>query len=71
VGIPIKDGKHIMDYLENACRNIGKNLKRDDLVVIKSTVIPGTTENFIIPILEKESGMKAGQDFYLSYSSER
>lgn len=71
VGIPIKDGKHIMDYLENACRNIGKNLKRDDLVVIKSTVIPGTTENFILPILEKESGMKAGQDFYLSYSSER
>lgn len=71
VGIPIKNGKHIMDYLENACRNIGKNLKRDDLVVIKSTVIPGTTENFILPILEKESGMKVGQDFYLSYSSER
>lgn len=71
VGIPIKDGKYIMDYLESACRSIGKNLKRDDLVVIKSTVIPGTTENFILPILEKESGMKAGEDFYLSYSSER
>lgn len=71
VGIPIKDGKYIMDYLESACRSIGKNLKRDDLVVIKSTVIPGTTEHFILPILEKESGMKAGKDFYLSYSSER
>lgn len=71
VGIPIKDGKPIMIYLENACRVIGKNLKENDLVVIRSTVIPGTTEEFILPILENESGMKAGTDFYLAYSSER
>lgn len=71
VGIPIKDGKHSMEYLESACRVIGKNLKKEDLVVIRSTVIPGTTENSILPILEEESGMKAGQDFYLAYSSER
>ncbi|MFC0904972.1 nucleotide sugar dehydrogenase [Clostridium sp. MT-14] len=71
VGIPIKNGKYIMDYLENACITIGKNLKRGDLVVIRSTVIPGTTEEFIMPILERKSKMKAGVDFYLAYASER
>ncbi|WP_242845206.1 nucleotide sugar dehydrogenase [Clostridium novyi] len=71
VGIPIKDGKYIMDYLEAACVSIGKNLKKKDLVIIRSTVIPGTTEDFVLPILEKESGMKAGSDFYLAYASER
>lgn len=71
VGIPIKDGRHIMDYLESACTTIGKNLKRKDLVIIRSTVIPGTTEEFVVPILERESKMKAGEDFYLAYSSER
>jgi UDP-N-acetyl-D-mannosaminuronic acid dehydrogenase len=71
VGIPIKNGNFIMDYLENACRTIGKNLKKEDLVVIRSTVIPGTTEDFILPIIEKESGMRAGVDFYLAYASER
>lgn len=71
VGIPIKDGKYIMDYLESACKTIGKNIKKEDLIVIRSTVIPGTTEDFIIPILESESGMKVGEDFYLAYASER
>lgn len=71
VGIPIKDGKYIMNYLKSACIIIGENLKKYDLVIIRSTVIPGTTEEFIIPILEKESGMKAGEDFYIAYASER
>jgi len=71
VGIPIKNGDFIMDHLEDACRNIGRNLKKDDLVIIRSTVIPGTTEDFVLPILESESGMKAGIDFYLAYASER
>lgn len=71
VGIPVKDGKYIMEYLENATITIGRNLKKDDLVIIRSTVIPGTTEEFILPILERESNMKAGEDFYLAYASER
>ncbi len=71
VGIPIKDEEYIMDYLESACKIIGKNLKKDDLVIIRSTVIPGTTEDFIMPILEKESRMKAGEGFHLAYASER
>lgn len=71
VGIPIKDGDYILDYLEGASRTIGRNIKKDDLVIIRSTVIPGTTEEFVLPILEEESGMKAGEDFYLAYASER
>ncbi|WP_243120219.1 nucleotide sugar dehydrogenase [Caloramator sp. E03] len=71
VGIPIKDGKHDISYLESAIRVIGKNLKKEDLVVIRSTVIPGTTEEIILPILEEESKLRAGVDFYLAYSSER
>lgn len=71
VGIPIINGNYIMDYLEKCCKTIGKNLKKGDLVVIRSTVIPGTTEQFIVPILEEESNMSAGIDFHLAYVSER
>lgn len=71
VGIPIKNGEYIIDYLEGACRTIGRNLKKGDLVIIRSTVIPGTTEGLCMPILEEESGLKAGEDFYLAYASER
>lgn len=52
-------------------KTIGKHLKKGDLVLVRSTVVPGTTEGTVLPILEKESGMKAGEDFYLAYSSER
>lgn len=71
VGIPIKNGNFIMSYLESACKTIGENLKKEDLVIIRSTVIPGITEDFILPILEAQSGMRAGVDFYLAYASER
>ncbi|TDT50820.1 nucleotide sugar dehydrogenase [Fonticella tunisiensis] len=71
VGIPIRNGEHDLSDLLSCISEIGKNLKREDLVVIRSTVIPGTTEERILPILEMESGMKAGEDFYLAYSSER
>ncbi len=71
VGIPIRNGKHDISDLVECCTGIAKNLKKGDLVVIRSTVIPGSTEELLLPILEKESGMKAGVDFYLAYSSER
>lgn len=71
VGIPIRNEEHDLSDLLDCVTVIGKNLKKGDLVVIRSTVIPGTTEEKILPVLEKESGMKAGVDFYLAYSSER
>ncbi|APH19707.1 nucleotide sugar dehydrogenase [Clostridium botulinum] len=71
VGIPIYKNNPIMDGIINAIKEIGKNLKKDDLVLIRSTVIPGTTEEILLPILEEESKLKAGKDFYLAYASER
>lgn len=71
VGIPIVNGSYVIDHLESACKIIGQNMKKNDLIIIRSTVIPGTTEEFCLPILENESGMKAGEDFFVAYASER
>lgn len=57
--------------MESACRMIGKRLRPGALVVFESTVYPGVTEDFCAPILEAESGLKAGKDFFLGYSPER
>lgn len=54
-----------------ASRTIGQNMKRGCVVVYESTVDPGTTENKCVPILEKESGMREGVDFFVGYSPER
>lgn len=59
-----------LSYIINACENIRKYLKKDSLVIIESTIAPGTTEEIILPILEK-SGLKAGRDFYLAHCPER
>ncbi len=56
--------------LEKAAKTVSENLKRGDLIVIESTVFPGTTEEIVKPILEK-LGLKAGEDFYLAYCPER
>lgn len=71
VGIPIVKQKPMLLHLQTACQVIGRNLKPGDLVLIRSTVVPGTTEELVLPILESESGMRAGRDFYLAYSPER
>lgn len=57
--------------LDKASQTVGKALKKGSIVVYESTVYPGVTEDFCAPILEKESGLKCGQDFFLGYSPER
>ncbi|MGH8278475.1 MAG: nucleotide sugar dehydrogenase [Gammaproteobacteria bacterium] len=54
-----------------ASESVGKALKRGDIVVYESTVYPGATEEECAPILERESGLKSGKDFFLAYSPER
>jgi UDP-N-acetyl-D-mannosaminuronic acid dehydrogenase len=71
VGIPVVDEILHMGHLEGACKAVAKNLKSGDLVLLRSTVVPGTTEEFVLPILERDSGLKAGVDYYLAYASER
>jgi len=60
-----------MSYIEGASELIGKNLKPGTLVVLESTTYPGTTQEVVMPILEKESGLKCGEDFFLGFSPER
>lgn len=50
---------------------VGRNLTKGAIVVYESTVYPGCTEDVCIPILEKESGLKCGEDFKIGYSPER
>lgn len=71
VGIPIENGVVNLNVFENAMKSIGKNLKKDALVLIRSTVPPLTTKNIAKPLIEEVSGLKEGKDFYLAYSSER
>ncbi|MCE4614049.1 MAG: nucleotide sugar dehydrogenase [Desulfurococcales archaeon] len=52
-------------------RDIGKGLKEGDLVIIESSVPPGSTEYKAKPVLEEASSLKAGRNFYLAYSPER
>ncbi len=57
--------------LVKASETVGANLGKDTIVVYESTVYPGATEEVCIPVLEKMSGLKSGQDFYIGYSPER
>ena len=50
---------------------VGRNLTKGSYVVYESTVYPGVTEDVCIPILERESGLKCGEDFKIGYSPER
>ena len=57
-------------FIERAARGISSRIKPGQIIVLQSTTYPGTTEEFVLPILE-ESGFRAGEDFYLAFSPER
>jgi len=57
--------------ITKASETVGANLKKDAIVIYESTVYPGITEEFCVPILEKFSGLKCGVDFKVGYSPER
>jgi len=59
-----------LDILKAATKDVGKSLKAGMLVIIESTIQPGTTRDVIVPILEKESGLSREQ-FLVAYSPER
>jgi UDP-N-acetyl-D-mannosaminuronic acid dehydrogenase len=58
-------------YLEEACRTVASGLSKGKLVVVQSTVPPRTTRDRIAPILEKISGLRCGEKFWLAYCPER
>ncbi len=59
-----------LSYIKTACESIQKFLKEGQFVILESTSYPGTTDEVIIPLLEK-GGLKAGKDFGVAYSPER
>jgi GDP-mannose 6-dehydrogenase len=74
VGTPsLKNGKLDLSHIENVAREIGVAIRQKDtphLFVLRSTVLPGTTESVVVPILEKESGKKCGRDFTVCFNPE-
>lgn len=60
-----------MSYVVETTKTISKHLRKGQLIILESTTWPGTTEELIIPILETNSGLIAGEDFYVAYSPER
>ena len=57
--------------LDGACRVVAPHLRKGDLVVVESTVFPGTCEEICAPLLEQLSSLHAGDDFYLAHCPER
>lgn len=57
-------------YILSASEALAGALRPAQVVILKSTTFPGTTEEYVIPVLEK-SGLKAGRDFYVAFSPER
>ena len=57
-------------FIMNATEEIFKRMKKHSLIILKSTTFPGTTENYVQPLLEKK-GWKTGKDLYLAFSPER
>lgn len=72
VPTPVNDNHNPdLSPVENACIILGRNLTKGSIVVFESTVYPGVTEDICVPILERESGLKCGEDFKVGYSPER
>ena len=72
VPTPIGDGNRpLLTPLRLASETLGALLQPGDVVVYESTVYPGATEEFCVPILEDRSGLRMNEDFFVGYSPER
>jgi UDP-N-acetyl-D-mannosaminuronic acid dehydrogenase len=65
------DNRPRFEALRSACRELGKVMRPGVLVIIESTIAPGTTARVVAPILEKASGRKVNEGFYLGHCPER
>jgi UDP-N-acetyl-D-glucosamine dehydrogenase len=59
-----------ISYIRNSVKEIQKRLHKNQLIILESTTYPGTTEEVILPLLER-TGLKVGRDFYLAFAPER
>ncbi|WP_328501942.1 nucleotide sugar dehydrogenase [Streptomyces sp. NBC_00457] len=65
------DGGLDLGQVEAAARTLAERLRPHTTVILESPVHPGTTEEFLRPLLEEGSGLRAGRDFHLAYSPSR
>ena len=72
VGTPL-DKKNLpsLAYIKKAAEYLGTVLKQGDTVILRSTVPLGTTRDVVAPILEKKSGLRAGEEFFIAFAPER
>ncbi|MFA5994340.1 MAG: nucleotide sugar dehydrogenase [Parcubacteria group bacterium] len=73
VPTPTEKDRINLTYLKKAAQTLGRKLKKRQgyfVVVVRSTVLPRTTEDLVVPIIEKASGKKAGRDFGVSMNPE-
>jgi nucleotide sugar dehydrogenase len=72
VGTPFDKVNGIADLsqIQEVSQDIANKIKRNDLIILRSTVPVGTTRNIVLPILQT-NGFKAGEDFYISFAPER
>ena len=66
-----KNNQPNLKMLISASKEVGKIIKKNDIIIYESTVYPGVTEEICIPILEKNSKQKINKDFFVGYSPER
>jgi len=73
VDTPVDERTRVPTYksLKAALTSVGENLKEGCLVIVESTIAPGTTTNLVVPFLEKSSKMKVNKDFYVGHCPER
>lgn len=71
VPTPLRDGKPDLSFIESATESLGRLLKRGALVILESTTYPGTTDQVVVPILERISNLSVPADFRVGYSPER
>jgi UDP-N-acetyl-D-galactosamine dehydrogenase len=66
-----KNNRPDLTPLYKSSESVGKVLKKGDIVIYESTVYPGVTEDECVPVLERVSGLKFNEDFFVGYSPER
>jgi UDP-N-acetyl-D-mannosaminuronic acid dehydrogenase len=73
VGTPLKKESRTpnIDYIKNVVVNVANHMNQNSLIILRSTVPVGASRNIVLPLLEKQSGIKAGKDFSFAFAPER
>ena len=67
----LKNKSPNLKHLKDVCSNLSKIIKKNDIIIFESTVYPGLTNDYCVPLLEKNNSSKEGLDFFVGYSPER